>query len=121
MNQPLTGPSLAQRRKQLGLTQAELADMLGVRSQSVNQWESGRTKPSEPNARRLADLLENYEPPEPAWRSPTPGEVTPPGVLEDRVARLEQDLHALQQAMTVHIEYLEREVDRLRRDRPGDS
>ncbi|HZD37535.1 MAG TPA: helix-turn-helix transcriptional regulator, partial [Actinomycetes bacterium] len=33
-------------RRRAGLSQAELAELLGVRQSSVSQWERGSTKPS---------------------------------------------------------------------------
>ena len=35
---------LRERRRQLGLTQAELASRLGVSRQTVNSWERGRVR-----------------------------------------------------------------------------
>lgn len=43
-------------RKQLGLSQEELAQKLGVSFTSVNRWENGQTKPSK-LARRQIDIL----------------------------------------------------------------
>jgi putative transcriptional regulator len=43
-------------RKDLGLTQKELAHRLGVSFTSVNRWENGQTKPSK-LAQRQIDLL----------------------------------------------------------------
>lgn len=43
-------------RKQLGLSQEELAQKLGVSFTSVNRWENGQTKPSK-MARRQIDIL----------------------------------------------------------------
>ena len=43
-------------RQQLGLSQEELAQKLGVSFTSVNRWENGQTKPSK-LARRQIDIL----------------------------------------------------------------
>jgi putative transcriptional regulator len=43
-------------RKQLGLSQEELAHKLGVSFTSVNRWENGQTKPSK-LAKKQIDLL----------------------------------------------------------------
>jgi len=43
-------------RKQLGLSQEELAQKLGVSFTSVNRWENGQTKPSK-LARKQIDIL----------------------------------------------------------------
>lgn len=44
-------------RAKSGLTQAELADKLGLTYSSVSQWESGRATPRTPILRQLADLF----------------------------------------------------------------
>lgn len=43
-------------RRQLALSQEELAQRLGVSFTSVNRWENGQTKPSK-LARRQIDML----------------------------------------------------------------
>lgn len=43
-------------RQQLGLSQEELAQKLGVSFTSVNRWENGQTKPSK-LARRQIDIF----------------------------------------------------------------
>lgn len=43
-------------RQQLGLSQEELAQKLGVSFTSVNRWENGQTKPSK-LAKKQIDLL----------------------------------------------------------------
>ncbi len=37
----MDGSELKQKREQLGLTQTELADILGVKMNTVYRWESG--------------------------------------------------------------------------------
>lgn len=44
-------------REQRGLTQAALADQIGVSRQTVNALETGRYDPSLPLAFRIADLF----------------------------------------------------------------
>ncbi len=46
-------------RKQLGLTQAELASALGVSFATVNRWENGQTNPSSLSRRAFKDLCDN--------------------------------------------------------------
>lgn len=45
MDQIKTGEFLAKERKQLGLTQQELADRLGVSNRTISKWECGRGFP----------------------------------------------------------------------------
>lgn len=45
-------------RAKNGLTQAELADKLGLTYSSVSQWESGRATPRTPILRQLAELFD---------------------------------------------------------------
>lgn len=42
---PMTAADIEQFRRSLGLSQAELADRLGVSQASVSQWESGKKHP----------------------------------------------------------------------------
>lgn len=52
------GKKIRAHRDELGLTQAELADKLGLTYSLVSQWESGRATPRTPILRQLADLLD---------------------------------------------------------------
>lgn len=51
------GKKIRAHRDELGLTQAELADKLGLTYSSVSQWESGRATPRTPILCQLADLF----------------------------------------------------------------
>jgi transcriptional regulator with XRE-family HTH domain len=44
-------------RRRAGLSQAELAELLGVRQSSVSQWERGSTRPSSVHLLALAAAL----------------------------------------------------------------
>lgn len=52
------GKKIRVHRDELGLTQAELADKLGLTYSSVSQWESGRATPRTPILRQLAELFD---------------------------------------------------------------
>lgn len=52
------GKKIRAHRDELGLTQAELADKLGLTYSSVSQWESGRATPRTPVLRQLAALFD---------------------------------------------------------------
>ena len=51
------GDILKQLRKQRGLTQEDLAGMIGVSRQSVAKWESGETSPDLEKSRLIAEAL----------------------------------------------------------------
>jgi len=49
-------------RKQKGLTQLELSDLVGVTKGACGQWEVGMTTPTVENLSRLATILDvNFE------------------------------------------------------------
>lgn len=50
--------TLRLRREDLGLSQAEVADRLGVGQQAVSQWESGQSLPRPSRIAQLAVVLE---------------------------------------------------------------
>lgn len=52
------GRKIAQRRKELNLTQVELADQLLVSYQAVSQWELGKSMPEISNLTLLAEVLD---------------------------------------------------------------
>lgn len=56
MNESL-GQRLATRRKELDLSQTDIAERLGVTPQSVQQWESDRTAPRNKRLESLASVL----------------------------------------------------------------
>jgi transcriptional regulator with XRE-family HTH domain len=58
---PLTarlGINIAQRRKALGLTQAELAEQMSMEPESISRFERGATLPSLATLEKLADILD---------------------------------------------------------------
>lgn len=52
-----TGQKIKEARKNAGLTQAQLADKLGVPFQSISQWERDLRKPKIESLERIADAL----------------------------------------------------------------
>jgi len=52
------GERVARLRASLGLTQASFARKLGVRQQTVSEWETGRYRPRGASARLLSILAE---------------------------------------------------------------
>lgn len=49
---------IKQLRRELGLTQEQLAHKLGVTVKTVNRWEMGRAKPSPLALRQLTQLAQ---------------------------------------------------------------
>lgn len=48
---------IATRRKSLGLTQAELAERIGVSKSAIAKWETDGGLPDRDNLRRLAEIM----------------------------------------------------------------
>ena len=57
MNDFSFGNFLYERRCKAGLTQAEMAEQLGVTNKAVSKWETGKSKPTTNVSRKLAVLL----------------------------------------------------------------
>jgi len=56
--EPWTAERIAALRAELRLTQQEMADELGVRQQTVSEWETGRYLPRGASSRMLGVLAE---------------------------------------------------------------
>ena len=68
---PQSGEEVAALRRALGLSQAEFARRLGVRQQTVSEWETGRYRPRGASLKMLGVLAEeraHYD-----ARRPAPG------------------------------------------------
>ncbi len=57
MNDYLLGNRITELRERAGMTQAELAEKLGVSNKAVSKWETGAAKPGTDRIRRLAALF----------------------------------------------------------------
>ena len=57
MDQVKIGKLIAKLRKDKGLTQAELGDMVGVGYRAVSKWETGKTLPDISNINYLSEIL----------------------------------------------------------------
>ena len=57
MNTYVTGTTIKQLREQRGMTQAELADRIGVGSKAVSKWETGKGLPDSTLLQPLAQAL----------------------------------------------------------------
>lgn len=58
MDQVKTGNLIAQCRKEKGLTQAALAERLGISDRAVSKWETGRSLPDADNMLELSEILD---------------------------------------------------------------
>ena len=57
MDNVLIGRFIADLREQRGMTQQELADILGLSNKTISKWESGMGSPDISNLSPLADAL----------------------------------------------------------------
>ena len=57
MNQAKIGSFIAQRRKEKGLTQAQLAEKLNITDRAVSKWETGRAMPDSSIMLELCEIL----------------------------------------------------------------
>lgn len=57
MDQQKIGKFIAQRRKQAGLTQAQLADKLNITDRAVSKWETGKALPDTSIMLELCQIL----------------------------------------------------------------
>lgn len=53
----MNGKLMKERRKELGMTQMDLAVRMGVQLSNVSSWERGARTASVPNLRKLAGIL----------------------------------------------------------------
>lgn len=58
MNQQKIGRFISECRKQKGLTQAQLAEALGVSDKSISRWETGKTMPDLSFYEPLCEILD---------------------------------------------------------------
>jgi transcriptional regulator with XRE-family HTH domain len=76
---PLTGPEFRFLRKQMRLSTRELAEIMGMRRESVSRWETG-TEPIGPTSDRLIRLIYGV------WSAPGEGGKLPPHLHRIRAA-----------------------------------
>jgi transcriptional regulator with XRE-family HTH domain len=57
----MTGEQLKQRRKELGLTQQEVADGLGISRERLSEWENGKFKISNAYVKLLESFFQSKE------------------------------------------------------------
>jgi transcriptional regulator with XRE-family HTH domain len=55
------GKELRRARARAGLTQTQIAQIVGVATSTVCRWESSQTIPSDSNARQVADVVRTLE------------------------------------------------------------
>ena len=57
MNQSAIGNFIAQKRKEKNLTQAQLAQILGISNKTISKWETGRCMPDYSIIKKLCEEL----------------------------------------------------------------
>ena len=57
MNQISTGNYIAEKRRLLNLTQAQLAEMIGVSNKTISKWENGKCMPDYSIIQKLCETL----------------------------------------------------------------
>ena len=57
MNQVTIGKYISQKRRELNLTQEELAEKLGVSNKTISKWENGKCMPDYSIIQNLCDVL----------------------------------------------------------------
>ena len=57
MNQLKIGKFISERRKSVGLTQAQLAERLNITDRAISKWENGRTMPDSSLMLELCEIL----------------------------------------------------------------
>ncbi len=113
-------------RKRKGLTQKQLAELLGIKSQSLQQWESGRTTPSSKKFASLANALGvsvndliNGTLPEEEKKSEVQKEEIPAGhivIATQELLDMQRKINDLQSEL---LKYQKLEIERQRSLRPN--
>lgn len=49
--------NITKKRKEMGITQKELASLIGVSESAISKWKSGDNEPSMKNLKKIADVL----------------------------------------------------------------
>ena len=89
------GCVIAARRKAKGLTQAQVAEMMGVEKETISRMETGVISPTLPRLRQIADILECE--PSDLFRS-SPSETSDHA---NSINELIQDLHVSERVLVV--------------------
>ena len=58
MNLSLISERIRQQRKEKGLTQADLAELLGMSEMTIRRWEAGKSSPRIDELQKVASMLE---------------------------------------------------------------
>ena len=58
----MTPNEIRNARRRLGLTQAQLAAVMGVRGPTISEWERGARSPGDTSARLLQAYRDGYRP-----------------------------------------------------------
>ena len=117
-NQSTLGSRIEQARVQIGLTSSQLANRAGVRSKTLENWESDRSEPRAEKLIKLSGILQvpliwllTGETPEGSKARPRASETTNITQKLDRAVALQQDLAALLIELSADVARLQRELD----------
>lgn len=73
---------IAKARDEIGFTQAELADAVGVTTRTIQNWEAGISSPKPPQVKAIERLLKILPPPTEAERPDTMSRLI--GIIESQ-------------------------------------
>lgn len=99
---PTSGEALKRRRLELGLTQRNIADALGITAAAVSSWESGSTSPLSKHIPALLRVLE-FDMPDISARVDE---------LEDQLSTLRAEVAALAEQLVQVLEQVAEQVVR---------
>ena len=84
---------IAKARDEIGFTQAELADAVGVTTRTIQNWEAGISSPKPPQVKAIERLLRIL---------PPPAEAKEPDTLSRLLAIIESQQRVIESLTRVH-------------------
>lgn len=102
------GVRVRRARTKIGLTQEAVAELLGVSTQSVRNWEAGRTEPGAEVKSRLAALYQVSV--DSLLSEDTPAEAEPQDGLDPEQAELQADWQLIENEASLALRQVAREL-----------
>ena len=84
---------IAKARDEIGFTQAELADVVGVTTRTIQNWEAGVSAPKPPQVKAIERLLHIL---------PPPAEAKEPDTVSRLLAIIESQQRVIESLTRVH-------------------